>query len=77
MGGAYMERGGVCGMIDIPPKMTTLLSLLPRLFLDLPLSAVLVKPVEVCGISCSVAFAKNKKTVCKVHLFFAASFLSL
>lgn len=20
MGGAYMERGGVCGMIDIPPK---------------------------------------------------------
>lgn len=60
-----------------PFKMTTPLSLLPCLPLKLPLSAVLVKPVEVCGISCLVAFAKNKKNPCKVHLFSAAYFLSL
>lgn len=76
MGGAWMERGGVCWMTDIP-EMTILFSLLPRLFLCLPLSAVLVKPVEVCGISCSVAFAKNKKKFVESTFFFAASFLSL
>lgn len=36
-----------------------------------PLSAVLVKPVEVCGISCSVAFAKNKKRFVKPTFFFS------
>lgn len=53
--------GGVYGMIDIPPKNNSSLSLLLLLFVLLPLSAVLVKPVEVRGISCSVAFAKSKK----------------
>lgn len=32
----------------------------PRLPLALPLSAVVVKPVEVCGTSCLVAFATKK-----------------
>lgn len=52
-----------------PSKATTPLSLLPRLPLKLPLSAVLVKPVEVCGISCLVAFAKNKKNPVKSTFF--------
>lgn len=66
------KGGGVYGMIDIPPKNNSSLSLLLLLFVLLPLSAVLVKPVEVRGISCSVAFAKSKKKkkVCRVHLFF-------
>lgn len=74
MGVAWRERGGVYGMI---PENDDPLSLFPRLFLCLPLSAVLVKPVEVCGISCSVAFAKNEKEFVESTFFFAASFLSL
>lgn len=72
VGVALRARGGqVNGTTDIPKKKDdNPLSLFPHLFLHLPLSAVLVKPVEVRGISCSVAFAKNGKKICRVHLLF-------
>lgn len=69
---ALRARGRrVNGAADVPKKDDNPLSLVSHLFLHLPLSAVLVKPVEVRGISCSVAFAK------KSAIFFAASSLSL
>lgn len=51
--------------------MTTPFVFLPRLFLDLPLSAVLVKPVEVCG---NFVFGglckKRKKTFVESTIYF-------